>query len=131
MQLILENGLLLTSIEICYKGKKKLLNRVAIDSGASHSLIDIDAVQELGIAFENGDPLIRHFGIGGGEYSFTKRLDYVKIGDKLFPQIPIDFGPLHGFDVHGLIGLDILKSGEFILDLKHLTLIPADERKLA
>ncbi|MED3661478.1 retropepsin-like aspartic protease [Ureibacillus terrenus] len=131
MQLIFENGLLLSTIEICYKGKRKCLNRVAIDSGSSHSFIDIDSVQDLGVAFENGDPIVRHFGIGGSEYSFSKILDYVKIGEKTFHKVLVDFGPLREWDIHGLIGLDILKSGEFLLDLKHLKLITMDERKLA
>lgn len=77
MQLTLENGLLLSTIEICYKGKRKILNRVVVDSGASHSLIEVDAVEELGVHYENGDPLIPHTGIGGVEYSFMKKLDYV------------------------------------------------------
>lgn len=123
MQLIYEDGLLLSTIEICYKGKSKLLSRVAIDSGASHSFINIDSVQEIGIYFENGDSLVRHYGIGGVEYSFMKKLDYVKIGEKTFPNVHIDFGTLQGFNIQGLIGLDILKSGEFVLDLKHLKLL--------
>ncbi|MFC5557626.1 retropepsin-like aspartic protease [Ureibacillus thermophilus] len=131
MQLIFEDGLLLSTIEICYKGKRKYLNRVAIDSGASHSFIDIDSVEDLGIAFENGDPLICHSGIGGAEYSFSKNIDYIKIGEKIFREVPIDFGTLRGFNIQGLIGLDILKSGEFLLDLKNLQLIAIDEKKLA
>jgi len=131
MKLTYENGLLLSTIEICYKGKRKCLNRVAIDSGAAHSFIDIDSVEDLGIAFENGDPLICHSGIGGSEYSFSKNLDYVKIGGKIFRQVPIDFGTLRDFNIQGLIGLDILKSGEFLLDLKNLQLIAMDEKKLA
>lgn len=131
MQLIFEDGLLLTTIEIGYKGKRKVLNRVAIDSGASHSFIDIDAVYELGIGFESGDQLIRHYGIGGSEFSFSKRIDYVKIGGKTFRQVSLDFGILKAFNIQGLIGLDILKSGEFVLDMKHLKLLTNDEKALA
>jgi hypothetical protein len=46
----------------------------------------------------------------------------VKLGDKDFPNIKIDFGTLDGFDINGLIGLDLLKTGEFIIDLKNLKL---------
>ena len=48
--------------------------------------------KRLGIYFENGDSLVRHYGIGGVEYSFMKKLDYVKIGEKTFPNVHIDFG---------------------------------------
>ena len=51
MQLLFEDGLLLSTIEICYKGKSKLLSRVAVDSGASHSFINIDSVQEIRYLF--------------------------------------------------------------------------------
>ncbi|NLY79960.1 MAG: hypothetical protein GX072_08765 [Lysinibacillus sp.] len=130
MNLTLEDGLLLSTIEVCYKGKRKILERVVIDSGASHSLIEIDAVSDLGVRYENGDKLVPHAGIGGVEYSFMKRLDYVKIGDKMFPFVQMDFGHLHGFNIQGLIGLDILRSGEFLLDLKNLKLICCDENEV-
>lgn len=123
MNLTFENGLLLSTIEICYKGKRKILDRVVIDSGASHSIIKVDEVLDLGVNYENGDELVPHTGIGGVEYSFMKQLDYVKIGDKTFPFVHMDFGPLQGFNIQGLIGLDILRSGEFLLDLKNLKLI--------
>lgn len=35
----------------------------------------------------------------------------------------IDFGHIQGLNIQGLIGLDILRSGEFMLDLKNLKLI--------
>lgn len=123
MKLTLENGLLLSTIEISYKGKSKILNRVVIDSGASHSLIEVDAVWELGVHYENGDPLVSHTGIGGVQYSFMKTLDYIKMGNKTFPMVAIDFGTIHGLNIQGLIGLDILRNGEFLLDLKNLKLI--------
>lgn len=125
MQLTFENGLLLSTIEICYKGRQKILDRVVIDSGASHSLFEVDAVEDLGIHYEVGDELVPHSGIGGVEYSFMKKLDYIKIGERKFPMVDIDFGTIRGFNIQGLIGLDILKSGEFVLDLKNLKLLTA------
>ena len=53
-------------------------------------------------------------GIGGEQYCFSKRIDLVKLGDKIFQIVEIDFGTLDGFDVNGLIGLNLLKTGGII-----------------
>lgn len=122
MNLSYDNGLLFTSIEISFQGRTKTIDRVVIDTGAAHSIIVIDEVFDIGVYFEPGDTLVNSIGIGGEEYCFSKKIDQVRLGNKFFQNIAIDFGTLDGFDINGLIGLDLLKTGEFIIDLKNLKL---------
>lgn len=105
------DGLLQTSMTICYRGCSLTINNLVIDTGAAHSLLSSDVVSEIGIRFENGDKLLRSFGIGGDEYSFQKRVDQIQLGNFIMKDLPIDFGLLHEDInyINGLIGLDILK----------------------
>ena len=79
MNLAYKNGLLFTSVEISFQGKTKIIDHVVIDTGAAHSIIVADEVSDIGIFFEPGDTLVNSVGIGGMEYSFSKRIDKVKL----------------------------------------------------
>jgi predicted aspartyl protease len=92
MQIEYAHNLLQTSMTICYKGHFLIIDNLVIDTGAAHSLLSSDIVSEIGIAFENGDKLVRSFGIGGEEFSFQKRVDRVQLGNLVLNDISIDFG---------------------------------------
>jgi predicted aspartyl protease len=98
-----------------------------VDTGAAHSLLSSDIVLELGIRFENGDKLVRSYGIGGDEYSFRKRIDQLELGDLVMKDINLDFGVFHEDInyINGLIGLDILKKGSMIIDLHRMEMHPS------
>jgi hypothetical protein len=123
MKLELVNRLLELEMTISFKGKTKLIDKLVIDTGAAHTLLLTDIVEDLGIYFENGDPLVSAFGIGGEEYSFRKGVDFIKLGTHEIPGMKLDFGDLEDWDINGLIGLDILMDGKFIIDLEKLELV--------
>jgi hypothetical protein len=123
MKLDFVNHLLEVEMSISYEGKKKTIDKLVIDTGAAHTLISSDIVDEIGIYFENGDPLVSSYGIGGEEYSFRKLVDFIKLGNYEIPDIMLDFGNLDEWGINGLIGLDILMNGQFIIDLGKLELI--------
>ncbi|OPH54818.1 hypothetical protein BC351_30705 [Paenibacillus ferrarius] len=127
MQIEFAYNLLQTSMTICYKGRSLTINNLMIDTGAAHSLLSSDIVSEIGIEFENGDKLVRSFGIGGEEFSFQKQVDQIRLGNLVMNDIKIDFGVFHDDInyINGLIGLDILKSGNMIIDLKQMEMYPA------
>jgi predicted aspartyl protease len=112
---------------ICYKGRSLTIDKLVIDTGAAHSLLSSDIVSEIGIKFENGNKLVRSFGIGGDEYSFRKQIDQIQLGDLVMKDITLDFGVFHEniSHINGLIGLDILKNGEMIINLHHMQMYPA------
>ena len=117
MKLELVNQLLEVEMLISYRGKTKLVDKLIVDTGAAHTLISSDVVDDIGIYFENGDPLVSSFGIGGEEYSFQKQVDSIKLDSYEITEMKLDFGYLGDWDINGLIGLDILIHGQFILDL--------------
>ncbi|MEZ7171788.1 retropepsin-like aspartic protease [Sporosarcina sp. OR05] len=100
-----------------------MLDKLVVDTGAAHTLISSDVVEELGIYFENGDPLVSSYGIGGEEYSFRKPVDFLKLGPHKICRLKLDFGNLHEWGINGLIGLDILINGQFIIDLEKMVLV--------
>ena len=73
MKIEIIDGLLLTSVMIEYQSKIKTVDRVVVDTGASHTILSSDAVSELGIAFKTGDLIIESHGIGGSDYAFQKK----------------------------------------------------------
>lgn len=127
MQIEFMHDLLQTTMTINYKGRFLTIDNLVIDTGAAHSLLSSDIVSELGIKFENGDKLVRSFGIGGDEYTFQKTIDQIQIGELIMKDIPIDFGIFHeGINyINGLIGLDILKNGNMVIDLSQMEMFPA------
>lgn len=114
-------GLLLASIAVTYKGQLKFIDRMAIDTGAAHTIIVSDAVDDIGITFETGDPLNRSSGIGGTDYAFEKIVDSLEFGGFRMTTTPLDFGHID-WDINGLIGLDILIPGQFVIDLSTMEL---------
>ncbi|MFB7814153.1 retropepsin-like aspartic protease [Paenibacillus chitinolyticus] len=130
MQIDLIDGLLQTSITICYKGQSLIIDNLVIDTGAAHSLLSSDVVSEIGITFENGDKLLRSFGVGGDEYSFQKRVDQIQLGNIIIEDFPMDCGVFHEDInyINGIIGLDILKTGNMIIDLHQMQLYPATSK---
>ena len=123
MKLELVNRLLEVELTIFYKGKKKIIDKLVIDTGAAHTLISSDIVEDIGIYFENGDPLVSAYGIGGEEYSFRKSVDFIKLGTHEISEMKLDFEHLDDWGIHGLIGLDILMNRKFIIDLEKLELV--------
>lgn len=130
MQIDLVDNLLQTSMTLNYRGRSLTIHNLVIDTGAAHSFITSDIVAEIGIKFENGDRLVRSFGIGGDEYSFRKQVDYIQLGDFVLKDIGLDFGVFNEDInyINGLIGLDILKSGNMIIDLNQMEMYPANSK---
>jgi len=49
MKIEYRGGLLFTSIEISYIGRSKVIDNVVIDTGASHTLLSQEIVDDIGI----------------------------------------------------------------------------------
>lgn len=121
------DNLLQTSMTIRYKGRSLTIDHLVIDTGAAHTLLSSDLAAQIGIHFENGDKLVRSFGIGGDEYSFRKLIDQAQLGDYIMNNTYVDFGVFHDDidQINGLIGLDVLKSGNMIIDMHQMEMYPA------
>lgn len=121
MKIDLIDGLLQTSITINYRGQVLTIDKLVIDTGASHTLLAADAVADIGVYFETGDEIINAFGIGGEESCFRKVFDFVLLGDFQIDNFKLDVGALHDkLEINGLLGLDLLMAANVVLDLSKL-----------
>ncbi|WP_248930351.1 retropepsin-like aspartic protease [Paenibacillus hamazuiensis] len=126
MKIDLVERLLQTSITINYKGQALIIDKLVIDTGASHTLLSVDAVADVGVYFETGDEIISAFGIGGEESCFRKTFDSVTLGDFQIENFKLDVGALHEkLEINGLLGLDLLMAANIVLDLSELTMFSA------
>jgi hypothetical protein len=71
--LIIDNGLLLTDIEITYKGDSINLKRVLVDTGSGGTVVSSDLAEMIGIIAEENDIIYRISGVGGSEFVFLKK----------------------------------------------------------
>lgn len=124
------DGLLQTSVTLNYKGRALTIDKLVIDTGASHTLLSADIVADIGIYFENGDEIVNSFGVGGEESCFRKLFDIVELGSFQVESFKLDVGSLHeNLSINGLIGLDLLMAANLIIDLSELLMYPAVKRK--
>jgi len=72
MEIKLEHEMILTSIEITYRGRSKIVDNVVIDTGASHTLISQDAVDDIDIRVSVEDTIVTSYGIGGRNMHFLR-----------------------------------------------------------
>lgn len=93
MKLIFQNGLLFTTLKITYRGNTKTIDRVVIDTGATHSIISTDEVKELGIEIEKDDRVVTSMGVGGGnQFAFQKQISKVEFKAFRLKNVNVDFG---------------------------------------
>ncbi|MDC3426145.1 retropepsin-like domain-containing protein [Aquibacillus sp. 3ASR75-11] len=109
--------LLCVPLTIMYKVKKKAIEQMIIDTGAAHSIISSDVADEIRITFEDGDEIVRSFGIGAEEFSFRKQIQQIEIGTYRIENFTIDFGVLPE-KINGLIGLDTVNYSHHLPPLR-------------
>ncbi len=116
MRIEYSQGLLLAPLTVTYNGRTKTIDRMSIDTGAAHTIVVSDVVDDIGVAFKTGDPINRSQGIGGADYAFEKTVDNIEFGGYRMTKKPLDFGRID-WAINGLIGLDIILPGRFVVDL--------------
>lgn len=122
MKIEYREGLLFTEVVVLYNGTKKCIDNIVIDTGASHTLIAQDEVDDIEIVVGAENQIITSYGIGGKELAFSKRVEGIQVGDFIIKDIPLDFTSFRYHNINGLLGLDILIKGEFHIDLVHFRL---------
>ncbi|RQW12663.1 hypothetical protein EH198_06300 [Paenibacillus rhizophilus] len=119
----MRDGLLQTSPTLNYKGQALTIDKLVIDTGASHTLLSTDAVANIGVYFETGDEIVTAFGIGGEESCFRKTIDSIQLGSFQIYDYKLDIGSLHEkLQINGLLGLDVLMGANIVLDLAELVM---------
>lgn len=123
MKLAYNGQLLTTSLIITFRGKTLIINDVIVDTGSSHTVISPDVLEEIGVKYENGDSIYEAYGIGGTVPFYTKIMDKIELDTFTLLNFKLDVGMLPN-NHNGLLGLDILKTYKFTINLEKLELIP-------
>lgn len=117
------DGLLFVSMTVTFRGRGRIIDNLVLDTGACHSVISMDLVDDIGIYGDMNDEIVVMHGIGGVERSIRKKIDSVEFGTFKLSEVKLDFA---NFDDHiginGLLGADILKAGRFVIDLDEMEL---------
>ena len=121
MRIEYSEGLILASLTVTYNGQTKIIDRMAIDTGAAHTIVVSDAVDDIGIVFKIGDHINRSIGVGGTDYAFEKTVESLEFDGFQMTRKPLDFGHID-WDINGLIGLDILMPGRFLIDFDSMVI---------
>lgn len=85
-------------------------------------MISQECVDDIGIKVTSKKEITTTYGVGGKEHSFIKQVDEIRIGDYKFKDYELDFSGNIYEDINGLLGLDILLKGGFIIDLTDLAI---------
>ncbi|MDA3130285.1 retropepsin-like aspartic protease [Aliibacillus thermotolerans] len=122
-KLFVEDGLLLTDIFLTFKGKSLLIKRVLVDTGSGSTVVSSDIAESIGIIAEENDTIYRISGVGGSEFVYSKQIDLIRIGEKEVKNFSLEIGAMnYGFDLNGIIGLDLLQQIKAIINIDQLIL---------
>jgi len=126
MKINYTDGLLFSEITLVHRSQTMVVPRVVIDTGAAESIISIDIVDDLFQVYEPEDQIRFMVGIGGREAAIRRKIDLVSFHSFHLEDISMDFGRIGEYsDINGLIGLDVLIPGRFMVDLNRIQLYSA------
>ncbi|HZK01918.1 MAG TPA: retropepsin-like aspartic protease, partial [Anaerovoracaceae bacterium] len=86
------------------------------------TLISQECVDNIGIRVSADDELVVSYGIGGKEYAFSKNVEEISIGNYRLKDYKLDFISFQYEDINGLLGLDILVNGGYVIDMENYEL---------
>lgn len=122
-KLTIDKGLLITDMEIWFKGQTVLLKRVLVDTGSASTIISCDLAESIGIVAEENDPIYKVYGVGGSEFVYSKVVDSIKIGNMRVDNYQIEIGAMnYGFTLDGILGLDLLQQMKAMININNLSL---------
>jgi len=121
MRIFYDGQLITTSVTVRFRGRVLKIDDVIVDTGSSHTIFSPDVLEEIGVMYENSDPIYEAYGIGGAVSFYTKVIEGLQVDDFEIKNIEIDVGVLPK-EHKGLLGLDILKNYRYIVDMDKLEL---------
>lgn len=122
-KLIIEEGLLLEDMELIFKSQLLHLQRVLVDTDSGSTVVSTDLAESIGIVAGENDMIYRISGIRGSEFVYSKTVDLVKIGNMQTKDFALEIGAMnYGFDLEGIIGLDLLQQLKAVINTDKLTL---------
>ena len=122
MKLTLVQGLLVTTVTIRHRDRCTVVENMVVDTGSVHTWVNVNAVEgELDLTPDGADDIVTALGMGGRDVALRKTVNEITFDTFHARAFPIDVGSL-GPGLDGLIGLDLLRAGQFLLDCNALEL---------
>ncbi|GGJ76428.1 hypothetical protein GGR02_002844 [Anoxybacillus voinovskiensis] len=124
MQIRMENGLPIVSVEMKHGGKSVFFTNVLLDTGCATTIFDTDALSQIGIELDiiNGKTK-RMYGVGGySELCYEQNVNHLTIDGKELASFSLQLGMIrewYGFD--GILGSDFMLRAGLIIRFKNLT----------
>ncbi len=119
-----KDGLLYVSIQLMHGDNEIAIDNVIVDTGAAHTIILSDYLEELDVELSDTDELVKTSGYGGMVYgAVRKKMDKIEFGGMMIENMKVDFGVIDPYDrINGLLGLDFLQSAKAVIDLDSLVI---------
>ena len=121
MKIEIKYGLPFVQIEVNFRGKKKLLDKVLLDTGSAGTVFNAKRVEEIGVVPEENDIVDTIRGVGGVEYVYVKKFDMIHFGDLLQESFEVEIGNMdYGMDIDGILEFDFISASNLVIDTKEL-----------
>ena len=112
------NQLLFCKLDCKLNNEDLHLNNVLIDTGSATTLINADYIN-----FDGTETVQEAYGIGGSEKILNKQFSDLQINEFTLNNISISVGDMdYGLNIDMLLGLDLLKSLNAIVNLDTMQL---------
>lgn len=97
--------------------------QVLVDTGSASTILSADVVAGIKIVPSPEDVLYSIGGIGGSEAVFSRRADYLQVGEHTIADFEVEIGGMdYGFEINGILGMDFLRAVGAIINLKEMTI---------
>lgn len=123
VKLDLKYGLPFCRVTLVHNGKSIVLDNILLDTGSGGTILKMNKVDEIGITIEDDDIIESISGVGGSEFVYKKNIDCINVGDLEVEGFTIEVGVMdYGFEINGIIGMDLLNEIGAIIDLDSMKL---------
>ena len=120
-QLSLKYDLPFTTVTIAYNGRSMEMSDVLVDTGSASTILAADMVANVQIIPRAEDILHTIHGVGGSEVVFSRRIDYLKVGERSIADFEMEVGGMdYGFKINGILGMDFLTQAKAVINLQEM-----------
>ena len=121
MDLRLKDELPFLEVTITFRGSTITVQDVLLDTGSASTVFAADIVARIGITPEVDDVLRTIQGVGGFEVVYERQIAELAIGDHSLRDLIIEVSGMdYGFEINGILGMDVLKQMNAIINLATL-----------
>jgi hypothetical protein len=126
MKIFIQDGLPFVTGVLIYRGKRLILENLLLDTGSASTILSTDQVQKVGLVPRPEDPLHEIRGVGGVEIVFSRKVDYLVVGEFVVESFDVEIGAMeYGIAIDGIIGLDFLTQMKAVLDFDRFEIVRA------